>query len=243
MKVWIDTDIGSDPDDTVALWCAARSTDADLVGVSTVDGDVEWRASLARALLPGVEVHAGAPPPGRLAGVDILVGIGPWTNVAAAADHDMLPRRVVMMGGVLGRVHHRQQWRTIEHNVGRDPGAAAWLLANVGNLIVVPLNATARLTMPERDEARLCGVIPELRPQLEVWRAEHGDVPLVLHDPAAVLVALGEPIARTESRRLEVDRDGHLRASVTGPVQELVAHIDVHATRGRVRALTAQEGD
>ena len=40
MRLWIDTDIGDDPDDTVALWCAARSSDAELVGVSTVDGDV-----------------------------------------------------------------------------------------------------------------------------------------------------------------------------------------------------------
>ena len=35
MRLWIDTDIGDDPDDTVALWCAARSSDAQLVGVST----------------------------------------------------------------------------------------------------------------------------------------------------------------------------------------------------------------
>jgi len=239
MRVWIDTDIGDDPDDTVACWCAAASDDADLVGISTVGGDLDRRAGIASRLLPGVEVHAGPPPPERLRDVDVLVGIGPWTNIAALAATDELPRRVVLMGGVLGRVHHRQHWRTVEHNVGADPTAAAHILATVGNLIVLPLNATARLTVTEQDEAQLCATIPGVKVQLDAWRAEHGDVPFVLHDPAAVLVALGEPVARTESKRLEVDPEGRLRASVSGPVQEVVAHVDVHATRARVRALAA----
>ena len=51
MKVWIDTDIGSDIDDAVALLCAARHPNLDLVGVSTVLGRVEVRAWLARELL------------------------------------------------------------------------------------------------------------------------------------------------------------------------------------------------
>jgi inosine-uridine nucleoside N-ribohydrolase len=242
MRLWIDTDIGDDPDDTVALWCATRSLDADLIGVSTVDGDLDRRAALVNALFPGVEVHAGPPPPERLSGVDALAGIGPWTNVAGLPG-DALPRRVVLMGGVLGRVHHRNEWRTVDHNVGRDPDAAARLLATVGNLIVLPLNATARLTVSKHDEAMLCGAIPGLDLQLDAWRATHGPVPFVLHDPAAVLIAVGEPVARTETKRLQVDLDGRLRASISGPVQELVAHVDVHATRNRVRALAHGEGD
>jgi purine nucleosidase len=240
MRLWIDTDIGDDPDDTVALWCASRSPDAELVGVSTVDGDLERRAALVRALLPHVAVSAGAPAAETLAAVDVLVGIGPWTNIAALADAGVLPRRVVLMGGALGRVRHHGELRDVEHNVGRDPKSAARLLATVGDLIVVPLDATARLHVGARDERVLVDNIPHLAEQLEAWRARQGDVPLILHDPAAVLIALGEKIARMESRRLRVERDGTMRASTDGPVQHVVAHIDADATRARVRALASK---
>ena len=49
--VWIDTDIGSDIDDAVALLCAARHPGIRLVGVSTVFRWVGARAWLARELL------------------------------------------------------------------------------------------------------------------------------------------------------------------------------------------------
>jgi inosine-uridine nucleoside N-ribohydrolase len=224
----------------VALWCAARSADAQLVGVSTVDGDVERRAALATELLPGIEVSAGAPSPTQLATVDVLVGIGPWTNVARLADVDALPRRVVLMGGALGRVWHRGEWHRVEHNVGRDRRSAARLLGTVGNLIVVPLDATARLHVRPNEERELVEEIPHLGEQLEAWREHNGDVPLVLHDPATVMIGLGERIARMESRRLRVEPDGTMRASIDGPLQHVVAHIDADATRARVLALAAR---
>jgi inosine-uridine nucleoside N-ribohydrolase len=237
MRLWIDTDVGDNPDDTVALWCAAGSTDAQLAGVSTVDGDVASRATIARALLPDVEVVAGTPPADRLANVDVLVGLGPWTNIAALADAGALPRRVVLMGGALHAVKHRGVEYHVEHNVGRDPAATARLLSTVGSLIVVPLDATARLEATKDDEHALVHTVPHLGAHLEAWRAEHGPLPLVLHDPAAVLVALGEKVARMESRRLRVEPDGVMRASIDGPIQHVVAHIDAHTTRARVRAL------
>jgi len=241
MRLWIDTDVGDDPDDTVALWCAARSYDAELIGVSTVDGDVAQRAALARELLPGVEVFAGPPPPGLVAGVDVLVGIGPWTNIAALSDADALPRRVVLMGGALAPVRHHGEVRVTEHNIERDPRAAAQLLATVGNLIVVPLDATNRLRVHHADERALVAEIPVLGAQLGAWRERNGDDrPLVLHDPATVMVALGEPVARIESRRLRVGPDARMTASVDGPIQQVVAHIDADMTRARVRVLAAR---
>ncbi len=233
MRIWIDTDIGDNPDDVVALWTAATAPDVDLIGVSTVGAN----AAIARQVVRDVEVFDGVPPPDRVGAADVLVGIGPWTNIAALADADALPRRVVVMGGALGKVWHRGEWYDVEHNVASDPDAAARLLATTGNLIVVPLDATARIFATERDEAILMDAIPLLAQQLRAWRERHGDLPLVLHDPAAVLVALGEPLARTESRRLRVERDGEMRASVDGPLQHVVAHIDEDAARARLRAL------
>ena len=51
-------------------------------------------------------------------------------------------------------------------------------------------------------------------------------MPLVLHDVAALLVALGDRVARMESRRLTIEPDGTMWASVAGPLQHVVAHIE-----------------
>ena len=240
MRIWIDTDVGDNPDDTVALWCATRTDNAEIVGISTVDGDVEQRAEIARALVPDVEVIAGTPDPPRLANVDVLIGIGPWTNVARLADQNALPPSVVLMGGLLGRVQHRGEWQTVEHNVASDPIAAARVLTTVADLTIVPLDVTARLDADHHDEQALVDAIPRLGAQLEEWRGANGALPLVMHDPATVLIALGEPIARTESRRITVDRDGTMRASSHAPSQYVVAHIDADATRARLRALASR---
>ena len=63
VRVWIDTDIGGDIDDAVALLCAARHPGVDLIGVSTVYGRVDAKHWLARELL----VRAGLDVP-RLRG-------------------------------------------------------------------------------------------------------------------------------------------------------------------------------
>jgi inosine-uridine nucleoside N-ribohydrolase len=242
MRLWIDTDAGENPDDTIALWCAAKAGDVDLAGVSTVGDDVELRAAFVRMLLPDVEVTAGAPSPEQVANVDVLLGIGPWTHVADLADAGALPRRVVLMGGALAPMRHRGELRRVEHNVGADPEAAGRLLAMTGNLIVVPLDATARLKAHAHDEKVLIGAVPGLKEQLDVWRQDNGDIPLVLHDVAALLVALGDRVSRMESRRLSIEPDGTMWASVDGPLQHVVAHLNGDETRARMRAL-ATEGD
>jgi inosine-uridine nucleoside N-ribohydrolase len=242
MRIWIDTDVGDNPDDAIALWCAARSNDATLAGVSTVSGNVERRAAIARDLLPGVEVVAGPPTAGHLANVDVLLGIGPWTHLAELAVSGLLPRRVVVMGGLLGPVEHRGALQHVEHNVAADPGSAAKLLRTTGSLIVVPLNSTALVVATEDDERELLRAIPKLDAHVVAWRQANGPVPLVLHDPAALLVALGERIARMESRRLRVEPDGRMLASVDGPIQHVVAYVNADATLARVRKLAAAPG-
>ncbi len=77
-RVWLDTDIGGDVDDAVALLCAARHPEIELVGVSTVLNRVEintWlaRHMLARAGITTIPILAGAVLP--LAGGE---GPGDW---------------------------------------------------------------------------------------------------------------------------------------------------------------------
>lgn len=51
IPIVIDTDIGADPDDAIALALACASPELNLLGVTTVDGDVGLRARMAAHLL------------------------------------------------------------------------------------------------------------------------------------------------------------------------------------------------
>src|SRR5699024_7544534 len=67
-KVIIDTDIGSDIDDAMALALAIKSFEIEIKGITTVYGDVDLRARLAKKLLdlgdcPNIGVYAGIEKP------------------------------------------------------------------------------------------------------------------------------------------------------------------------------------
>jgi len=51
MRIWLDTDIGSDVDDALALAYVLRHPELELVGISTVFGDTELRTRITRVLL------------------------------------------------------------------------------------------------------------------------------------------------------------------------------------------------
>src|SRR5436305_9438944 len=70
VRLWIDTDIGTNVDDAVALLVAVAHPAVELVGVSTVGSEPERRAATAVGLLAtagvdlgSVGVCAGAPGP------------------------------------------------------------------------------------------------------------------------------------------------------------------------------------
>jgi purine nucleosidase len=51
IPIVIDTDVGADPDDALALILALASPEVDVRGVTIVSGDVSWRARIATRLL------------------------------------------------------------------------------------------------------------------------------------------------------------------------------------------------
>ncbi|MDY2880235.1 MAG: nucleoside hydrolase [Candidatus Borkfalkiaceae bacterium] len=64
MKIWIDTDVGGDIDDALALLLAMSSPETEIVGVSTTFENTYARAEIASSLLiaggrPDVPVYAG----------------------------------------------------------------------------------------------------------------------------------------------------------------------------------------
>jgi purine nucleosidase len=85
IPVLFDTDLGTDVDDAIALAYLAKSARFDLLGVTTVNGDVRRRAELATAIL-------------RLAGRDdVPVGIGASAPLDGATTRSM-PAGLVATG-------------------------------------------------------------------------------------------------------------------------------------------------
>ena len=258
MRLWVDTDVGTNVDDAIALLAAVAHPSVELVGVSTVGSDPERRAAVVAGLLAGagvdlasVTVVAGAEAPGGNAddavdvvassGAEALLGIGPLTNVAAMTAAGVRPPELTIMGGALHPVEHRGQLRTVEHNFAADADAAATVLA-VPGAVVVPLDATVAARLDERLLSRLVATAPVLEPMVQAWVAEWGEV--VLHDPAALLIAAGDgtELARFERRRLQVEPDGRVidgGPGASGTVHDVVTSLFGVAVVASVLALLA----
>jgi inosine-uridine nucleoside N-ribohydrolase len=235
LRLWVDTDVGDDPDDAIALLCAVGHPGIDLVGVSTVDGDHDRRVRAARALVDA-PVHAGDEPAladaVRAAAPDAVLAIGPLTNVVALLAAGPIPP-VTLMGGALAPVRHWGRTMETEHNFGRDPRAATIVLETADPL-VVPLDVTVSTCLDRDTLARLIAAAPALREPTERFLAVQRDVgvpveerSVCLHDPLA-LVALVEPaLVRVETRTVHVERDGRLVDDPRGTPCRIVSDADV----------------
>lgn len=249
MRLWIDTDVGSNVDDAVALLAAVAHPSVDLVGISTVGSDPERRAAVAVGLLAGAGVDLASvaicsDAPSAVSGIaaaeaDALLAIGPLTNVAAMTAAGVRPPELTIMGGALHPVEHRGELRTVEHNFGADPEAAAAVLA-VPGAVIVPLDATVATRLDERLLLKLVATAPVLEPMVQAWVAQWGEV--FLHDPAALLVAAGDgtELGRFERRRLQVEPDGRLidgGPGAAGTVHDVVTSLFGVAVIASVLAL------
>ncbi|HSO97214.1 MAG TPA: nucleoside hydrolase, partial [Acidimicrobiia bacterium] len=176
LRLWIDTDVGDDPDDAIALLAAVGHPEIDLVGVSTVDGDHNRRVRLARALVDA-PVHAGDAPglidTFHAVAPDAVVAIGALTNTAAFLAAGPVPP-ITLMGGALAPVEHWGMTMTTEYNFGRDPAAAATVLRD-GAPLVVPLDVTVRTRLDSDALTRLVQAAPVLREPVDRFLALHGD--------------------------------------------------------------------
>lgn len=248
MRLWIDTDVGTNPDDVVALLSAAGHPDVDLVGVSTVDGDTEERAEIARRFVDA-PVVAGAGLTARdvtAASPDAFLAIGPLENVARLLAARALPPRLGVMGGVLRPVHHRGEVRGVEHNFGVGPAAARAVIEHAPNLLLCPLDVTVRMRPSVADTSKLVSAAPALGPMLDDWTAgqrvagvSEEDAGLRLHDPLALLALMGEPMVAVEPRALTIDSAGRVHER-RGHVVDVVTDVDVVRAMERIVGLVAR---
>jgi purine nucleosidase len=75
IPIVIDTDIGADPDDALALSLALASREVDVGGVTIISGDVTWRARIATRLLgmagrPDIPIFLGCGDPDQMLGAE-----------------------------------------------------------------------------------------------------------------------------------------------------------------------------
>ena len=226
VRLWIDTDAGDNPDDELAILAATSHPDIDLVGISTVSGDVGWRAEFVRGLLnevgvPVPLVYAGPPDPRALAAAEALLAIGPLSNLAALMRLGVDLPPTAVMGGAFEPTIHRGELCDLETNFVADPLAAAVVLAEASDLLIVPLDVTATMVMNANTVARLES-IPALGRSLTAWRSR--DRAIVAHDPLALLALVGEHVSvgrkrvavTVEGRSVVDERDGTAVAVLTG---------------------------
>jgi pyrimidine-specific ribonucleoside hydrolase len=247
VRLWIDTDVGGDPDDAVALLCAAGHPSVELVGVSTVDGDTEARAAVARQLVDAPVVNGSALTPRQVVAADpeALLAIGPLENVARLLASGVLPPRVGVMGGTLRPVRHRGEVWEVEHNFGRAPEATRAVIEHAPGVLLCPLDVTVRMRLPDDDARQMAEAVPALGPMFENWAvrgraagAPDREAAVCLHDPLALLALVGEPVVRVERRSLMTDDDGGVHEDPgRGCDTEVVTDVDVVQAMERIVAL------
>ena len=276
MKIWIDTDIGSDVDDALTLAYAMRHPGLELVGVSTVFGDVELRSDIARALLAldnekSVPIITGLATPitegrhglmfghegrGILEGrkprmrseetpdakkrvqqlaealertqPDVLVAIGPLSNLGALAQAGLPLPPLAIMGGKLSDVILEGMIPAIpEWNWFCDPRAVQEVLRQEVKILprIVPAEVTFRTALHPEDVARL-GTGDALAQQLSIlcneWlsflrdRSGGREPRVALHDPLTAATLVQADLCPFEDRRIRVD-EGAASHSEEGP--------------------------
>jgi inosine-uridine nucleoside N-ribohydrolase len=249
VRLWIDTDVGTNPDDAVALLCAAAHPDVELVGVSSGDGDSEARAAVARQLVDAPVVEGAALTAREItaANLDGFLAIGPLETVARLLAAGVLPPRIAVMGGALRSVRHRGAMRDVEHNFAAEPAAAQAVIEHARGVLLCPLDVTVRMRPSDADLRQLADGAPVLGRMFDDWiaRQRAAGVPedeavVRLHDPLALLALVGEPVVTVERRALRIAADGRVHEDAgRGRGVDVVTDLDAGAALARIVALVA----
>lgn len=187
----LDTDIGTNVDDALALGLAVRHPGIDLQAVTTVSGDTSARTSVAARLLAvagrrDVEVAAATRDAAtvlleasQVNEAPVVAALGPHSNLATALARDpTYPSRVpllAVMGGVFGTLRDLDgtvHTAARDHNLAVDPDAAVHTLGAGFDVLYVPCDVTFGVALREHHLHRLrrgdplCNALAEL---VDAW--------------------------------------------------------------------------
>jgi inosine-uridine nucleoside N-ribohydrolase len=161
-KVLLDTDIGSDIDDAIALAYLLVQPDCDLLGISTVTGEADRRAMMASALC-------------KLAGRSIPIFPGAETPLIIAQEQPRAPQ-----ASALDRWEHDTAFprgeavEFLRHTIRRHPGEVT--LFGIGPLTNIALLFAADPEIPSllKGLTLMCGNFTDLRHEFGTleWNAK-----------------------------------------------------------------------
>lgn len=296
MRIWIDTDIGSDVDDALTLGYSLRHPDLELVGVSTVFGDVSLRTRIAEALLDidgtiDVEVLSGLGVPlteGRKsvmfgheglglidspeprapvseeddaderidaiataitrAAPDVIVAIGPLTNIAALLDGGHELPRLAIMGGKIedvmlpGMIPQISEW-----NWFCDPVAVQRVIGapHTTRPLVVPAEVTFRTRLDDGDVELLAegdALAQALSTLSGHWLTAQRELlgskrpGIALHDPLTAALLVEPSLCPLEPRHITVDDEGAAQRGDGSANIDAAVDVDNQALRDHLMA-------
>lgn len=262
-KILIDTDIGDDIDDAVAIALGLKLENIEIVGITTVFRDAFARARIAGRLLAlagrrEIPVYAGSrdgisvknqadsvcqmTPSADLSEYDpvnvndetgekavefilstakkykkelIILGIGPYTNLAKAFQKDAETmngvEKIVVMGGTYGE-HH------LEWNVLCDVSAADILFSSCQNLYCVGYDVTKQTLVSWQEHREMMRPAEGLRGYLaelvKKW-SEHCWHAPVLHDPLALYYISDPSVLMMKQAEIKVETKGEYTRGMT----------------------------
>lgn len=138
---------------------------------------------------------------------DVVCAIGSLTNIAGLIEAGHPPKRLVIMGGALGRGNATPQ---AELNIWADPHAAAIVFASGVPITLVPLDITRGLIVPEDVTLALAAArTPSARLVAELLPyAGRNAQPRAIHDAAVIAFLLWPALFRTEPGQVSVITEG-----------------------------------
>lgn len=219
-KIWLDTDIGSDIDDALALAYLAGHPQCELLGVSTVSGQAERRAQMASAIL----THAGKANVPIYPGAENPLIIGQKQPVAAQADAlcDWTRQQTFARGEALIAMRH-----AIRQNPGEVTLLGIGPMTNIALLFAMDPDLPAML----EQLVIMCGIFTyglKAYTCLSEWNSRC--------DPHASAMVYAAPVPIVRSIGLDVTTQvvmpaGELRERLTAPIARPV--LDFMAARTR----------
>ena len=235
MKILLDTDIGGDVDDALALALALRSPEIDIIGISLVYIANEWRANILKNMLqvygredipfvigaekPIVGYWGDAPPNLKdntaaefiISQCDnnpdlVLVPIGPLTNIAAA--FAAAPR--IAQGRKVMIMGGALNQARAEWNIFCDPEAASIVLESGADIHMVGLNVTERCQFTSQEVSAFDNSVPEgklMGDMIDKFIKDYNYLP-ILHDPLTVASLIWDDLLTFETKKIAVELKG-----------------------------------
>lgn len=234
MRLLIDTDMGGDVDDALALALAFNSREIDVAGISLVYMANQWRADILKNMLQVFDcadipfvIGAEQPIIGRWNDYEpnrtdnraaefiiencekfpdlVIAPIGPLTNIAAA--FAAAPR--IAIGRKVMLMGGAWNEARAEWNMLCDPEAAHIVLNAGADITMVGLNVTERCRFSQAEVDLFAAAGPKGRLLYDMMTKFINEHYLpVLHDPLAIGALLWDDIITFEKKQIAVELGG-----------------------------------